>query len=75
MDPAPGGDVVVSDAETDANERVHHHAHTEQVKPGAVVTLCGLVLEHGPRPDAASMPCCPMCGAEMEALGQRCSRP
>ncbi|MDE0804308.1 MAG: hypothetical protein OSA99_13420 [Acidimicrobiales bacterium] len=58
----------------DATQRVHHHArtsHPAEVPVGSVVTLCGLTLS-GPRPDASSLPCCPMCAAEMEVLGHRC---
>lgn len=64
-------DPHLGDSDPAPEERVHHHAHEEQVTVGAIVTLCGLTLD-GPRPQARSMPCCPMCGAEMEALGQRC---
>lgn len=60
----------------DPTQRVHHHArtsHDELLPAGAIRTLCGMTLS-GPRPEAADLPCCAMCGAEMEALGHRCRR-
>jgi len=41
------------------------------MRTNEIVTLCGLRLS-GKRPDAAALPCCPMCNAEMGALGKRC---
>lgn len=78
MEPSPstGSGVEVDDAPGDANQRVHHHArtdHDEQLPAGSVLTLCGLRMS-GPRPEAAELPCCPMCNAEMAALGHRCRR-
>ena len=55
--------------DTDPNDRVHHHARVgDQRKAGdrAILTLCGLWLD-GPRPEAASLPCCPMCAQKMGA--------
>ena len=54
-------------AEGDANDRVHHHARVGDDRPlsadGSFTTLCGLRIT--PRPDAARLPCCPMCGLVM----------
>lgn len=59
--PNPAGDVG---ADGDPNDRVHHHARIGDEHPaaadGTFVTLCGLRIR--PRPDAAELPCCPMCG-------------
>ncbi|MEM7286750.1 MAG: hypothetical protein AAF480_10400 [Actinomycetota bacterium] len=56
----------------DANNRVHHHARVGDDHPpepdGTFTTLCGLRIK--PRPEAAHMPCCPMCGLMM---GNPCS--
>ena len=58
----------------DPTQRVHHHArtgHDELVPPGSIRTLCGMTLRTA-RPEAAELPCCAMCAAEMGALGGRC---
>lgn len=66
-----------SDLQTDdPTQRVHHHARTTSdatMPPGAIKTLCGMTLA-GPRPEAADLPCCAMCAAEMAAMGHRCRR-
>lgn len=53
--------------ETDANDRVHHHARVGAEHPpladGSFMTLCGLRIK--PRPEAAQLPCCPMCAVTM----------
>lgn len=63
-----GLDESVDGAEdTDANDRVHHHAWVGDEAPrgsdGSFQTLCGLRIT--PRPDAGTLPCCPMCGMVM----------
>lgn len=71
-DAAPSGGAIGdvddrSDDDTDANNRVHHHARVGDEHPagadGSFTTLCGLRLR--PRPEAARMPCCPMCALVM----------
>lgn len=72
----PSTDDENTGAPSEVTDRVHHHArtsHDELVPPGSIRTLCGLLLS-GPRPEAASLPCCAMCAAEMESLGHRCRR-
>ena len=52
----------------DANNRVHHHARIDDGQTAAdrrYTTLCGLRIR--PRPEAARMPCCPMCALVMGA--------
>ncbi|MEZ5245440.1 MAG: hypothetical protein R2707_10115 [Acidimicrobiales bacterium] len=55
--------------EHDANNRVHHHARiddgTQTAADGTFTTLCGLRIRR--RPEAARMPCCPMCALVMGA--------
>lgn len=75
--PDPGTATVPADAEVDPADRVHHHARidgTQTAGGGTVITLCGMRLRPRPRPAAAQMPCCAMCGAEMGALGRRCTQ-
>ncbi len=72
MAPSETTDAAPGDVDADPTARVHHHARTEGAAVFPVTTLCGIVLE-GPREGASRMPCCPMCGAEMEALGRRCT--
>lgn len=76
-EPAPGPSRIAhpsnQDAvEDDANNRVHHHARVGDDQPpdpdGMFTTLCGLRIKR--RPEAAQMPCCPMCGLVM---GNPCS--
>lgn len=56
------------DDRADANNRVHHHARIDDdgalAGTDTIRTLCGLRLPR-PRPDAARMPCCPMCALKM----------
>ena len=56
-----------TDLDGDANDREHHHARVGDEHPagsdGSFTTLCGLRIT--PRPDAARLPCCPMCGLVM----------
>jgi hypothetical protein len=53
--------------EGDASDRVHHHARIGDEHPqgadGSFTTLCGLRIT--PRPEAARLPCCPMCALVM----------
>ena len=71
-------DPRTGDPDTDPNDRVHHHARLEggrrSIEAGPIRTLCGLLLGSGPRPGAAALPCCPMCAAEMHAVGRRCGQ-
>jgi len=57
-----------AEADTPAEDRVHHHALIgdghDPIDGGTIVTLCGLHLP-GPRPEAATLPCCPMCALSM----------
>ncbi len=57
------------DATGDPNDRVHHHARIDDARPtpadGTYTTLCGLKIR--PRPEAARLPCCPMCALTMGA--------
>ena len=65
----------VRPAEVDPEDRVHHHARVgdeRKAKGRPIITLCGLELS-GPRPDAATLPCCPLCAAKMGAAGKTCS--
>ena len=63
--------LVDADDDTDPNNRVHHHARVGDDHPrhadGSFLTLCGLRIQ--PRPDAATLPCCPMCAT---AMGRPC---
>lgn len=56
-----------------AEDRVHHHARVDGEgrlsDSGHILTLCGLRLA-APRPEAAQLPCCPMCALTM---GRPCS--
>ena len=65
--------VTPSEADTPAEDRVHHHARVEgsrdPIATGTIITLCGLHLP-GPRPGAAKLPCCPLCALSM---GKPCS--
>lgn len=69
MATAPPPVTPLGDADVDevpAEERVHHHARLDDPRSasaGEFITLCGLRVRR--RPDAASMPCCPMCAASM----------
>lgn len=59
----------LADVDTDPDDRFHHHARVgDERKAGdrAILTLCGRWLE-GPRPGAASLPCCPACARTMGA--------
>ena len=66
-DDAPLDDSA-TEADTDPNDRVHHHARIGAdgalAGTGTIVTLCGLRLAR-PRPEAAQLPCCPMCAQRM----------
>jgi hypothetical protein len=57
------------EADDDANNRVHHHARIDDgnqtAADGTYTTLCGLRIRR--RPEAARMPCCPMCALVMGA--------
>ena len=59
-------DTDAADADTD--DRVHHHARIDPdgalAGSNKILTLCGLRLAR-PRPDAALLPCCPLCAARM----------
>ena len=65
--------VTPSEADTPAEDRVHHHARVgggqDPIATGTIITLCGLHLP-GPRPGAAKLPCCPLCALSM---GKPCS--
>lgn len=59
------------DLDGDANDRVHHHARLDDegaIGGGEFTTLCGLRITA--RPDAATLPCCPMCALVM---GRACN--
>ena len=59
-------------ADADANDRVHHHAYVDDgaidFGDGSFQTLCGLRIT--PRPDAGTLPCCPMCAL---VIGKPCT--
>ena len=59
----------------DTLNRVHHHCPYEHAAAAlaghAVPALCGYVKPIDP--DAADKPCCPLCAAELERDGERCS--
>ena len=59
-------------ADSDANDRVHHHARTGdgaiEYGDGSFQALCALRIT--PRPDAGTLPCCPMCAL---VIGRFCS--
>jgi len=67
MEPQSGAPDVDEVDETDANNRVHHHAWVDGGRPqsddGTFDTMCGLRIKR--RPDAAELPCCPMCALTM----------
>ena len=62
---------VDANDDTDPNNRVHHHARIREGQTD-FITLCGLRMK-GKRPNAAQMPCCPMCKLELGVLGRSCS--
>lgn len=57
-----------TDVESDPTDRVHHHARIDAdgalAGSDTILTLCGLRLAR-PRPEAARLPCCPMCAERM----------
>lgn len=63
---------VTSDVLHDA---VHHHTthrgYRAALRGKAAVTLCGIRKKYNPQ--AAVLPCCPMCASELDRLNGSCA--